>query len=98
MDRGARMGGACLRASLGEQRLCALSILPGLFLRDRAARLEHPDGLQRADLARTWSVLCDRRIHHGDFDRAMGHLLRMEAPGFPRTLLRGRPSLRTAGA
>ena len=81
---------------LGNYRVFQLTLVAGL--RDRAARPEHADRLQRPDLARPRRLLRDRRLHRGDPDGQARHAVLGDDPDRRRRLPRRRLPVRPAGA
>ena len=80
------------------QQLPRLPVHAGAGLRDRAARPQHADRLQRPDLARPRRVLRDRRLQRGDPDGQARRAVLGDDPARRRGLLRRRLPVRPAGA
>src|SRR2546425_551959 len=87
-----------LRAAVPAEQLPPVPVHAGLHLRDRAARPQHPDGLQRPDLARPRRLLRARRLHDRDHDRPVERAVRLDDPRRGAPLPHRRLSLRNSGA
>ena len=68
-------------SSLSGYRIFQFTLV--LRLRDRAARPQHPDRLQRPDLARPRRLLRARRLYDGDHDRPLERAVRLDASRRP---------------
>ena len=68
-------------AAIRAEQLSRVRADPGHDLRHRRARAEHPDRLQRTDLARPWRLLRRWRLHGGHPDAPLWRALLGDAAG-----------------
>src|SRR5206468_2537026 len=76
----------------------ASATLGGFTSPGGAARPQHPDGLQRPDLARPRRLLRARRLHDRDHDRPVERAVRLDDPSRGAPLPHRGLSLRNSGA